>query len=96
MYKGAVSFCYEAVVLHQSLSEETDRTMNEIYSGECVYDSELESSGSVRQRMLLVLIITVEYAVMTAGVSDARRRSVFLALFIVVFSIHVSLLLGSA
>jgi hypothetical protein len=79
----------------QSFSTETDCNQEEIYSGDCVFSSELESRASVvRQRILLPLIFTVGCAVLTAGVSGARRRSVSLAMLNIVFSSQAALLLG--
>ena len=43
--------------------------------------STIPNWNQVRQRLLLILIFTVGYAVMTAGVSGARRRSVSLSVF---------------
>jgi hypothetical protein len=64
--------------------------------GNVDYDSEFESGASfVRQRMLLVFIFTVGFAVVSAEFSGARRRSVSFAVLNIVFSSQVSLLLGS-
>jgi hypothetical protein len=61
-----------------------------------VFTSELESRALVvRQRILLVLVFTVVYALLTTGVSGARRRSLSLAAVNILFSSQAALLLGS-
>jgi hypothetical protein len=96
VHKEAVSFYCKVVVLPQNLSKENGRTQEEIYSRDCVIDSELESSASVvRQPWLLVFIFAVGYAVVSAGVLGARRRFMSLAVFNIVFFTQVSMLFGS-
>jgi len=95
VYKEVVAFYYEVVMLPQNLSKLANRTEDAIYSGVCVFDSELESSASVvRQRMLFVFIFTVGYVVVSAGFR-VREGGPFLFPCLVLFSTQVSLLLDN-